>query len=60
MDAVTVDGLHAGHAGVGMVSEFLAVVDIGKMDFHRGQRHGLERVEDRDGGMGVSSASLSF
>ena len=53
LEAEALIGLFAGHSGIGNMAEWFAHIHIGQMHLHGGQAHGLERVENRNGGMRV-------
>ena len=52
--AIASEGLHTGHPGIGHLPESLPGTDVAEMHLHRRERHGLERVQNRDAGVGVS------
>lgn len=54
LQAFACDGLEAGHAGVGNLTELLALLHCGYMDLDGGDTNCLERIENRDARMRVS------
>ena len=53
LEAVTFDGFHAGHSGVGSLPEGFSCVHVGDVDLHGGDGNGFQGVQNGHGGMGI-------
>ena len=53
LNPMAANGLFTGHSRIGDVAEFLTLHGVGDMHFHRRNAHGLQRIQNGNGSMGI-------